>query len=284
VSRAPTWSGKVAGVGFDYTFVVAQWDRPLTELRVNERLDPPEWSAPDEELSWSRADGWQCFVPEAACYDEDVLLPPVREIAGETGGMVLGLTTVQNDHYELAFIEGGALRSIAYGPYDGTSEDVYERQMVVEWGEPWRTAAAASLHRWAEPFPGVSQFALWGALSVPQVFAQHTAFDLLRLLTLVPDEGAVEEDQDPLNIGLRWTEEIPGAVYAIDNRSIIHPGLESSGNRWLHRDLALAFTDSGVGVWSLAGSRWHTEPVRDLTGALDALRQELRRQGWTDRT
>jgi hypothetical protein len=269
-------------VGFNYTFVVAQWDRPLTELSVNDQLDPPEWSDPEETLSWSRADGWQCFVPDGAFYDG--LIPPVREIADETGGMVLGLSTMQNDHYRLAFIEGGALRSIAYGPYDGTGGELYARQMAAHWGEPWQVAAAASLRRWAQPFTGVSQFALWGALSVPQVFAQDTVFDLFRLLTLVPDGGTIPVDEDPPDYQLRWAEEIPGAVYAIDNRCISHHGLTSPDNPWLHRDLALAFTDSGVGVWSQAQSRWHTEPFQDLTRALNAIRQELRLRGWTDRT
>lgn len=43
------------------SFVLARWDRPLTELAVNAGLGAV---VPDRELSWRRADGWQCLAPE----------------------------------------------------------------------------------------------------------------------------------------------------------------------------------------------------------------------------
>jgi hypothetical protein len=73
---------------------------------------------------------------------------------------------------------------------------------------------------------------------------------------LVPDA----DDADGTDCGfLRdawWSRDVPDAVYAIEAGDIYHPDLMRPMEDYGHRDLVLAFTDSGVGLRSLQESRW----------------------------
>jgi hypothetical protein len=268
------------GVAFDNTFLVARWERPLTELAVNGRLDPVDMREPDPGLSWTRADGWQCLAPEGAYYDGE-LVPPVPEVAAETGGPVLGAGVSRSHHYRLSFIEGGELRSIAVGPSEDQRSGVFRREMVERWGEPWRNEAAASLRRWAAPFADASYIAIFGALAIEQVEAQYTLFDLLKLFTLVPDGNDADGTDRGFLRDAWWLRDVPDAVYAIEAGNIQHLDLVRPMGDYRHRELVLAFTDRGVGLWNLQESRWEKAPTADLRATLEDLRGRLRRQGWT---
>jgi hypothetical protein len=234
-------------MGFDQTFVVARWDRPLTTLAANSRIGE-FGSEPEEDLSWTRADGWQCYAPAGGYYDGE-LIPPVQDIAAETGGPVLGLGVSRSDHYRVSFLEGETLHSFARGWDEG--EDP-EPEMIERWGNPWEFSAASALTRWARPFvnPATSLEGLRWAIVVPQLFAEQTVFDLLRLLTLVPDPQVPP-----------WWAAIPDAMYAVDATELRWQRSSTSNLSALDTDVSLAFTRTGVGVWSLARSSWEVEPT-----------------------
>jgi hypothetical protein len=262
-------------MGFDGTFVLARWHRPLQELSVNGRLDFE--GRVDEEFSWARSDGWQCLAPAGGYYDGE-LLPPVEEIQRETGGPVLGMGIARSDHFSFTFVEGGKLRRIARGPYDGDSAGEIHREMVEHWGGPdWAHLAALSLVRWAEvPLGSIRRVGLYGAIVIPQLSAEDSAFDLLKLLTLVPDP-----DEKP------WWTKIPEAVYAIEANDLAPRELgrlRRPPGSWGLRDLAVTVGTPGSGVWSLQEDRWVAEPSPDFEVTLSKLQRLLIERGWQARS
>jgi hypothetical protein len=258
-------------VGLDNTFVVAQWDRPLTSLAVNNRIEPEDVREPDPNLSWTRADGWQCYAPLGGYYD-GALVPPVRDITEETRGLVLGIGVARSDHYRISFLQDGEIQTLANGWYHEYEQSDFEREVVNGWGEPWRVRAAEGLKRWAEPIADVSWLGLFAAIRVPRVFAEATIYDVLRLLTLVPDPN------DP-----PWWHDIPGADYAVDGNDISDPTRTSLPRGVIPRhNIVLAFTADGPGVWSMERARWASPPAHDADQLL-TLRRELQRQNWPPR-
>lgn len=260
-------------MGFDGTFVLARWDRPLQQLSLNEQLDFD--GAMDEEFTWARSDGWQCLAPAGGYYDGK-LVPPVEQIQRETGGPVLGMGIARSDHFSFAFVEGGQLRRIACGPYDGESADEISLEMVEHWGvSDWPPLAALSLVRWAEANVGsVRPAGLYGAISIPQLSAEDSAFDILKLLTLVADP-----DEKP------WWTEIPMVDYAIEASDLDARELgrlRRPADTWGRRDLALTVGTPGSGVWSLEEERWLAEPSPDHAAALTNLQGLLVQRGWRE--
>ncbi|MFG3602612.1 hypothetical protein [Micromonospora chersina] len=261
-------------MGFDNTFLLARWDHPLTALTAHRRIEG--WSdEPVPDLSWSRDDGWQCYAPDGGYYDGE-LVPPVLDIAAETGGPVLGIGVARSDFYRLSFIEVDELRTVAHGGYSDANPADIRREMVDRWGQHWPNEAAASLTTWAASFGAkVSNVGLWGALATPQVFAEQTVFDVLALLTLVPNP--LEQQW--------WSRDIPDGRYAIHARDVGHRGmwgLKRPDDVWNREDLVLAFTDAGVGAWSLDRRRWESDLSRDLSTGVEGLRENVLRQGWTE--
>jgi hypothetical protein len=265
-------------VGFDQTFVIAQWDQPLEELTINGRLGDGECQEPDTGISWRRKDGWQCFAPMGGYYDGE-LVPPVIEIAAETGGPVLGIGVARSDYYELSFVEGGELRKVAYGPYEGRSSKVSRREMIGLWGDPWEVGAARSLSRWAESLADVSWQGLAWIFGIPHLMAEEAMFDLLGMLTLMPDEDDPNHGPDSPMRGAWWTT-IPDVVYAIEPGDLARFEPRAPREAWGQRDLLLGFTASGVGVWSRTQPRWTLTPTRDEQAVLASLSDQLRGMGW----
>lgn len=272
-------------MGYVASLLLARWDRPLIELAANEQLNG-HWDA-EEEFSWSRADGWQCYAPNGFWIDfehpggelyvkpahrRQYVAPPVVEIEAEIGGPVL-TAGATNDYYRLTFIEGDQVRTVARGFLDpDRNEEYHEREMVERWGQDWPAAAAASLKRWAAPFVDVPLAGLTGALSLDQVFTYLCMYDVFRLLTLVPDP-----DEPP------WWAKIPDAVWAIepsdatDIRCYVDETADSPPN-----PLVLAYTADGIGIWDTSQRRWLADRSTDLDQQLELLRAELQTEyGWT---
>ena len=89
-------------MGMDQSFIVACWDRPLEELAFNR--EQPEPAVADEDISWARKDGWQCFAPWDV-YDAE-MADMVVQIEGETGSPILVMEVVDSDSWHVAFSEG----------------------------------------------------------------------------------------------------------------------------------------------------------------------------------
>lgn len=125
----------------------------------------------------------------------------------------------------------------------------------------------------ARDFADVPYNALWVALTLRQIFAQHTVFDLLALLGLVADP-----DRKP------WWSEIPGAVYAMHAADIddVLRRAEPPAGSWREpdRDPVFACTDAGVGVWAQDRARWLVNPTLYFRPTLNQLVSHLLADGW----
>lgn len=135
----------LSNVGFDQAMVVARWSRPLADLEVNDQL---QIRATDDDLTWERPDGWQCFAPEAFYADG---MPPVDEISREIDGApVLGVLILRSGFYRVSFMINGRLRTIAKGVTLDHPPGSVEREMVEHWGHAdWQRYAAVALQRWS---------------------------------------------------------------------------------------------------------------------------------------
>lgn len=243
------------------TYVIARWDRPLEELRVNEVL---AHTTGDEALSWTRGDGWQCFAPDGEFYRGE-LVPPVVEIQDEVGGPVLGLGVQSSDHWEVAFVLDGTVRWLAGGPSEEGSSAHFEAEMVQHWGADWCAAGARALSRWARPVADVDPRAIEAVLDAPHRYQELKLADLQRILTLTPDQ----DDPWWANWSLPGTPEhdVPGALYMVVlSDLVLPPGHRSLGGRAL--DLALTFTPNGVGIWDRAARTWAQDPAPDTATVL----------------
>lgn len=251
--------------------VVARWSRPLADLAVNDQL---RIRAIDAELSWDRPDGWQCFAPEAF-YADGV---PVEEISREIDGApVLGMQVMRSDFYRVSFIHGGAHRTIAHGVTLDHPPGSVHREMVGHWGHPdWQRYAAVLLQRWSRDFADVPYIALWSVLSIHQLFAERTVFDLLSLLRLVADPN-----HEP------WWRQVPGAAYAIqptDLRYVLRKAKPPGGRHAQpDRDPVLAVTESGTGIWSPASERWLVRPTIYVRQTLNQMISLLVSADWDRR-
>ncbi|GEA87282.1 hypothetical protein [Cellulomonas cellasea] len=255
-------------MGFSITSVVAQWGRPLTGLAVNRALDSAE---PDESMSWSRPDGWQCYTPQG--FYGAGIVPPVRQIADEVGGPVLGLGVESSAHWRVAFMLDGELHGVAAGGSEDGEPEEFEADNVFRWGEDWRMGAAQALAAWVAPFAAVDPAALRAVLTVRHLFAQDTMRDLLRVLTLVPRRN------DPYWDAIHESE-IPGALYAVDASDLALPDLVRPRDRRPAGDVALVFTRTGVGIWDRRKSDWLREPVHPYDDGLAELPVVLEPYGW----
>lgn len=255
-------------MGFDGSMIVAKWDRPLQILTADE----VEGGIPPDPVSWTRNDGWQCYMPDGWFWE---IPPPVESIAERTGGPVLGAGIARSDYWMLAFVEGGQLRTVGYGSTEERSATSLLQEMTEQWGNPWPAKAAQSLARWAKPFAEVSRTGLYGALANPQLFAERTVSDLMQLLKLVPDEA-----EPPW-----WSQAIPDAVYAIEAAQMLRVLTQLTKPDWVSSqpDIVLTYTEDGVGIWSLQAQDWEIAPHAGGPSLLDALVDLLRRDGWTDR-
>ncbi|WP_066586482.1 hypothetical protein [Cellulomonas timonensis] len=256
------------------TYVVAQWDRPLTELRANAAL---EHLGADEGFSWARADGRQCFAPEGEFYGGE-LLPPITEIEREVEGPVLGLG-VASSHWEVAFNLRGAPCWIAAEGSDETPGAYFEELMTRHWGRPWQTGAAAALAEWVSPWAQVNAAVVAVTLTIPHLLAEAKLADLQRVLTLAPQRGhpwwsiygsdSVSES------------DIPGALYAIDAYSLIVSNLVLPYEEGCVPGLALVFTSTGFGLWDRVNSAWSRAPELTYKAALSELAPLLVALGWS---
>lgn len=254
--------------------LLAQWPRPLRELRAAETLrwvsDKPEHQVLDP-LSWQRPDGWQCFVPVGYWKAG----PPVTEVAAEVDGLVLGAAVYRSDYYQLQGIYEGKVWTIAAGGLEDQSASQTRRQMIEAWGRPWQAEAARMLVRWAQPIAPLSLVGVFAALTMKRVFREHALFDVFQLLTLV------ENPEEP-----PWWEmaEIPQCEYALQPRDIFFKNLDRPHDSPDdHRDLALAFTPAGAGVWSMQGHDWKVAPTAAFEETMAPFQDLLVEQGWTRR-
>lgn len=254
------------------TLVVARWAQPLTGLRANAALGDV---VADATWSWRRADGWQCFSPDGQFYDGR-LLPPVEEIERETGGPVLGLGVESSVHWEVGFRLEGRPCWIADGPSERGSADDVADAMVRLWGTDWRRAAASALARWAGPGLEVRPDALEAAMSVPWLFAEDAVADLLRLLTLVPDESAVAAP----HLARVQEASIPGALYAVDAAGLHLDGISEPADAYGTPGAALVLTALGYGIWDRPTAAWAVRPGLAYDAAESALREHLLERGW----
>lgn len=253
--------------------VVARWYRPLAELEVNDQL---HIRATDDDLTWERPDGWQCFAPEAFYADG---MPPVDEISREIdGGPVLGALILRSDFYRVSFMMDGRLRTIANGVTLDHPPGSARREMAAHWGHAdWQRYAAVALQRWSRDFAAVPYIALWATMTIHQVFAERTVLDLLSLLGLVADPS-----RKP------WWSGVPGAVYAIHAVDIEYVLRNAKPSRTSFtepdRDPVFACTDTGVGVWSQVSSRWLVQPTMYLRPTLNQLVSHLIAEDWGRRS
>jgi len=252
-------------MGMDQSFVVARWDRPLEELAFH-REQPGPLSA-DEDFSWSREDGWQCFSPWDVY--QIGLLEQVEMIDREIGGPVLAMEVLDSSSWHVAFMEDGRVRHVGEGELEYDSFEDTHRKMIDAWGQDWTDAAAASLQRWARPIVEVPSRALRLVLAAPRLFTEEVLFDLLQLLTLV---------ENPLEPAW-WTSSIPGSEYAVRFRDLYFHGAGRHRNDEEGMDLALTSVSSGFGVWSIERGGWATEPITSLSGMLADLREQRSASG-----
>ncbi|MGW6128856.1 hypothetical protein ACWFNE_02390 [Cellulomonas sp. NPDC055163] len=250
------------------SFVLTRWDRPLTELAVNAGLGA---AVPDPELSWRRADGWQCLAPDGWLWFHQ-LVPPVEAVEEEVGGPALGIGADGFQHVRIAFRHDGRSRLIAWGDSSTGSFEHWRDRMVQEWGENWRAEAANALWRWAaaSTTAPVSLMGICGVLWVWPLHWQTAVFDLLEVLGLGPDPATPAW----------WTVAVPGCRYAVRPRDLalgLHAPADAPGD-----DLVLAFVDEGVGIYDVRGGSWVCEPTPEYGLVRGRLGEELRARDWTE--
>lgn len=274
--RHPVWLG--SRVGFTISYVIAPWDRPLAQLRANDALADLEV---DPGYSWERADGWQCFAPTDFYGDEP--MPPVERIQKEVGGPVLGMYVLSSSDWELAFCLDGEIQSFRPFPHYAEADEAHLAEMTSRWGPDWLTGVSAGLVRWASPFAQVDASAVRATVAAPFVYPEDRLGQLQRVLTLVPAAdhpwwGA------PSPFAMR-ADEIPGARWFINPIALNVEGLGAPGDHYSHpkRQLVLALTTTGFGIWDRDPGTWAREPDLSLETALDHLAELLFDRGWRRR-
>ncbi|ROS30566.1 hypothetical protein [Cellulomonas sp. PhB150] len=260
------------------TYIVARWDRPLTELRINNAIEHLVVEGP---YSWARTDGWQCLVPEEVFYAGDVI-PPVALIEEETRGPVLGLGVESSSVWHVAFRAGRTVRRVSAGAESGYPVEL-EHAMVQSWGhQNWRMRAAESLAGWAAPFADVSAMGLAAAMEAPHIFAESKLDDLKRLLTLVPDRG-----HPWWSFGRATTvreSDVPGAIYAVDGFALRVPGWRPPVGEFREPGLAVVRTVEGWRIWDRVRTTWLRDSVAELQTVLLDLAALVAARGWVRST
>jgi hypothetical protein len=153
-------------VGFDNTFLLARWDRPLTALTAHRRIEGVERRAHPRSVVESR--GRLAVLRPGRRLLRRGARPAGREHRNGDGRTSARYRRGPQRLLPPLIHRGDELRTVAHGGWSEANPADTRREMVDCWGQHWPNEAAASLTRWAASFGAdVSVVGLWGAFAAP---------------------------------------------------------------------------------------------------------------------